>query len=111
MTVGKPQIISSAISICGGVNVYGELQQMAPTVSLEAVLTANPEAIVATGMGDAKPEWLDDWKRWPRLLAVQRGNLFHINPDIMQRHTPRILDGTAALCRYLETARQRRPGP
>lgn len=111
MTVGKPQIISSAISICGGVNVYGELQQMAPTVSLEAVLTANPEAIVATGMGDAKPEWLDDWKRWPRLLAVQRGNLFHINPDIMQRHTPRILDGTAALCLALETARQRRPGP
>ncbi|WP_303785852.1 cobalamin-binding protein [Azovibrio restrictus] len=109
MTVGKPQIITSAIGICGGENIYGDLNQMAPTVSLEAVLTANPEAIVATGMGDAKPEWLDDWKRWPRLLAMQRGNLFHINPDIMQRHTPRILDGTEALCRALETARQRRP--
>lgn len=109
MTVGRPQIITSAITLCGGENIYGELDQMAPTVSLESVLAANPEAIVATGMGDARPEWLDDWKRWPRLLAQQRGNLFHINPDIMQRHTPRILDGTEALCRALESARQRRP--
>jgi iron complex transport system substrate-binding protein len=108
-TVGKPQIISSAIALCGGVNIYGDLNQMAPVVSLESVLAANPEAIVATGMADARPEWLDDWKRWPRLLAAQRDNLFHINPDIMQRHTPRLLDGTGILCKKLEEARQKRP--
>ena len=43
------------------------------------------------------------------MTAVNRGNLFHINPDIMQRHTPRILDGTEKLCRLLDTARSRRP--
>ncbi|MRT18727.1 cobalamin-binding protein, partial [Vitellibacter sp. q18] len=47
--------------------------------------------------------------KWPRLLAAQRGNLFHINPDIMQRHTPRILDGAEKLCNDLEVARSRRP--
>jgi iron complex transport system substrate-binding protein len=109
MTVGRPQIISRAIALCGGENVFGDLPERAPTVSLEAVLAANPEAIIATGMGEARPEWLDDWKRWPRLLAVQRGNLFHMNPDILQRHTPRLLDGTERLCQALETARQRRP--
>lgn len=107
-TVGGPQIISDAIRLCGGENIFGELKQMAPTVSLEAILEADPEAIIATGMGDAKPEWLDDWFRWKNLTAVQRKNLFHINPDVMQRHTPRILDGTSNLCRYLEIARQRR---
>ena len=109
MTVGGPQIISRAIELCGGENIFGHLPERAPTVSLEAVLAANPEAIVATGMGEARPEWLDDWKRWPRLLAVQRGNLFHMNPDILQRHTPRLLDGTEQLCQALETARKRRP--
>lgn len=108
-TIGGPQIISSAIRLCGGENVFGNLQQMAPTVSLEAVLQADPEVIVATGMGDAAPEWLDDWKKWSRLTAVKRGNLFHINPDIMQRHTPRILDGTERLCAALDQARSRRP--
>ena len=67
MTVGGPQIISSAIELCGGENVFGKLTQMAPTVSVEAVLEADPEAIVATGMGDARPEWLDDWNKWPRI--------------------------------------------
>ena len=109
MTVGGPQIISDAIRLCGGENVFGNLKQMSPTVSVEAVLEANPEVIVATGMGDARPEWLDDWNKWTRMTAVSRGNLFHINPDIMQRHTPRILDGAAQLCADLDIARSRRP--
>ena len=109
MTVGGPQIISDAIRLCGGDNVFGNLGQMAPTVSVEAVLEADPEAIIATGMGDAKPEWLHDWDKWTRMTAVKRGNLFHINPDIMQRHTPRILDGAEKLCAHLDVARSRRP--
>ena len=109
ITVGGPQIISDAIRLCGGENVFGHLSQMSPTVSVEAVLEANPEAIVATGMGDARPEWLSDWNKWARMTAVKRGNLFHINPDILQRHTPRILDGAEQLCADLDIARSRRP--
>lgn len=109
MTVGGPQIISDAIRLCGGENIFGKLDQMSPTVSVEAVLVANPEAIVASGMGDARPECLDDWKKWTRMTAVKRGNLFHINPDLMQRHTPRILDGAEQLCADLDIARSRRP--
>ena len=109
MTIGGPQIISDAITLCGGENVFGQLKQMAPTVSVEAVLEADPEAIIATGMGDARPEWLNDWQQWNRLTAVKRNNLFHINPDIMQRHTPRILDGAEKLCAHLDVARSHRP--
>ena len=109
MTVGGPQIISDTIRLCGGKNVFGKLEQMSPTVSVEAVLAADPEAIVASGMGDSRPEWLDDWTKWTRLTAVRRGNLFHINPDLMQRHTPRILDGATQLCAALDAARSRRP--
>ncbi|MFN4326877.1 MAG: cobalamin-binding protein [Azonexus sp.] len=109
MTVGGPQIISDAITLCGGENVFGHLGKMAPTVSVEAVLEADPEAIIATGMGDARPEWLKDWDKWPQMTAVKRHNLFHINPDIMQRHTPRILDGAEKLCAHLDVARSHRP--
>ena len=108
-TVGGPQIISDAIRLCGGDNVFGHLKQMAPKVTLEAVIEADPEAIIATGMGDAKPEWLHDWDKWKNMTAVRRDNLFHINPDIMQRHTPRILDGATKLCAHLDVARSRRP--
>ncbi|MFZ2265993.1 MAG: cobalamin-binding protein [Azonexus sp.] len=108
-TVGGQQIITDAMHLCGGENPFGHFSRMAPTVSLEAVLEADPEAIVATGMGDGRPDWLGDWDKWPRMTAVKRGNLFHINPDIMQRHTPRILDGAEKLCAHLDVARSRRP--
>jgi iron complex transport system substrate-binding protein len=108
MTVGGKQIISDAIRICGGDNIFGQLSVMAPTVSEEAVIAANPEVIVASGMGEARPDWVDYWRRWPQLTAVVRNNLFFIPPDIIQRHTPRLLEGTERLCAFLETARQRR---
>lgn len=109
MTVGRRQIISDVIHLCGGDNVFGQLETMAPTVTVEAVITANPEAIVASGMGEARPEWLDDWQRWTSITAVARGNLFFVPPDLIQRHTPRLLDGAELLCQHLETARSRRP--
>ena len=109
MTVGGQQIISSVIRLCGGDNVFESLDTMAPTVTVEAVIAANPEAIVASGMGESRPEWLDDWKRWTSITAVARDNLFFVQPDLIQRHTPRLLDGAERLCQHLETTRSRRP--
>lgn len=108
MTVNDRQIISDAIRLCGGRNVFGALPVLAPTVTLEAVIAANPEAIVASGMGSERPEWLSDWHRWKNLTAVKRDNLYFIPPEEIQRHTPRLLDGAEKLCRALESARTKR---
>jgi iron complex transport system substrate-binding protein len=108
MTVNSKQIISDAIRLCGGRNVFAQLQGLAPTVSVEAVIAANPEVIVASGMGESRPEWLDDWRRWNTLTAVARDNLYFVPPDLIQRHTPRILDGVEKLCTHLDAARGKR---
>ena len=111
MTVNGKQIISDAIRLCGGRNVFAQLPILAPTVTVEAVIAANPEVIVASGMGESRPEWLDDWRRWSTLAAVAAGNLYFVTPDLIQRHTPRILDGAEKLCVDLETARGKRGKP
>jgi iron complex transport system substrate-binding protein len=108
MTVNDEHLIADVIRLCGGSNVLGSQTQLAPTIGVEAVLAANPEAIVASGMGEARPEWLDQWARWPQLEATRQDNLFFIPPELIQRHTPRILDGAARLCEQLETVRARR---
>jgi iron complex transport system substrate-binding protein len=109
MTVGSQQIIADAIKVCGGDNIFSALPLMAPTVTVESVVVANPEVIVASGMDEARPEWLDDWRRWTSMTAVVRDNLFFVPPDLIQRHTPRLLEGTEQLCQHLDTARRRRP--
>lgn len=108
LTVGGGQVISDAIRTCGGANVFAELAGKSPAVSIEAVLAANPEVIVASGMGLGTPIGLDDWRRWPGLTATQRGNLFFVHPDVLQRATPRLLEGITQMCAHLETARARR---
>jgi iron complex transport system substrate-binding protein len=108
MSVGGNQVISEVIRLCGGDNIFAGLNSKAPNVSLEAVLAANPEAIIASGMGYETPIGLNEWRKWKQLKAVARGNLFHVPADLMQRPTPRLLDGAELLCRDLESVRIRR---
>jgi len=108
MTVDGEHLISRAIERCGGRNIFQDLEGLAAPVTREAVLAKDPEAIVASGMGEARPEWLDQWRQWPELTAVRRGNLFFVPPSLLQRHGPRIIEGMRRLCQHLETARSRR---
>lgn len=91
-----------------GENIFADLKLLAPKVTVEAVIAADPEIIVASGMGEARPEWVDDWRQWPNMTAVKRDNLFFIPPDLLQRHTPRLAEGAAQLCAQIEAARGRR---
>ncbi len=109
ITIGGQQIMSDAITLCRGENIFGALKPLAPRVSFEAVIAANPEAIVTSGMADQNPEMLDAWKKWPSLTATQRNNFFFVQSDLMNRSGPRILDGTKILCEALQTARDHRP--
>jgi len=105
ITVNGEHVISDVIRGCGGRNIFADLSSLAPRVSVEAVLARDPEVILASGMGDQRPDWLDAWRRWPELRAVAAGNLFFVPPSLLQRHAPRILDGMERLCLLLERAR------
>lgn len=109
MTIGGKQIISNALTICGARNVFDNLSPMAPIISKEAVIAANPEAIMTSGMEKINPGALDHWKKWPKLTATERGNFFFIDSDLINRNGPRILEGTQQICDAVQTARDRRP--
>lgn len=107
-TLSGEHIVSDAIRVCGGQNVFSALKVAAPTVSTEAVLQENPEAIVGGEKHDAEAG-INIWKQYKGMQAVQRGNLFMIDSETLVRATPRIADGVAMLCERLEAARQHRP--
>ncbi len=105
ITAGGNELINDMISLCGGNNIFADLRLMAPKVTTEAVLVRNPQVIIASGMDIARPEWLDAWLAWEQLDAVKQGHLYFIPPDLVQRHTPRALQGVSRMCQQIDRAR------
>ena len=105
-TVNGQHLISEVIRICGGKNVFADLDSLAPTVAVEPVLAANPQVIIASSNDGKAPGWLSEWKAWPTLDAVRYNNLFYVDWNYINRLSPRILKGVEAVCEELQTARQ-----
>lgn len=105
-TVNGKQILSEIVELCGGRNVFGYLNDLAPQISIEAVLAENPQVIVS--VDETATDVVEEWRRWHDIEAVRTRNVFALPANELARATTRLLDGARTVCRALETARQRR---
>lgn len=96
LTVNGMHVISKVIALCGGKNVFAHLPLIAPEVDAEAVLGAKPDVILTSNQDAKPPRWLREAP-----LAV-------VPADLLQRHTPRLLDGAQHVCRALDRVRAAR---
>lgn len=106
MTVNKTHLISEVISMCGGINVFGELQALTPEVSREALLAVRPDIVLGGSSADSPKAFAARWAALPppfNALPVR-----HLPADLMQRPTPRILEGARQLCAHLDGIRASR---
>lgn len=106
LTVNGAHIISDVIALCGGSNVFADAVQLTPNVSLEAVIAARPEVILGGGSAGGEQAFTVQWRE--RAAApLQALPARYIDPDLIQRHTPRIVGGAKAVCAALESVRSR----
>lgn len=96
-TLGGKQIVSDALSVCGARNVFADLPQPAPLVSVESVLARNPDVIVA---GDQAQ--LASWRAWPQLKATAGGHLLVLPDNGLERPSGQMIEATAKLCALLD---------
>jgi iron complex transport system substrate-binding protein len=106
MTVSSKQMISDAITLCGGVNVFADLEPTVPTVNREAVVAANPD-VIATFNGEGE-DGLAGWQALKTMNATAWGNLVPLSTPTLGRPSPRFLDGAENLCVELDRARERK---
>jgi iron complex transport system substrate-binding protein len=110
ITVSNRDLIGDAIRFCGGQNVFGQEAVAARQVDPEAVRAARPQLVV---LGDGSTadapggESLDRWRnRWiapaPAVVAIA--------PDLLQRPTPRVLDGVERLCDAIRNVARKSAG-
>jgi iron complex transport system substrate-binding protein len=105
-TINGSHFVSELIDLCGGTNIFDDLEGLAPLVSVEAVLERDPEAILAST--DAGPTAFDEWDRWAELAANRFGNRFLMPANEIGRPTPRLLEAAQEVCGALDTARENR---
>lgn len=103
MTINDAGWMGEAFTLCGLVNVYGKSATPAPVIGPEALLAARPEAILAAdGMPvDAPPA--AGW--WPSL------QVYPVDPDLLHRPGPRLIEGIGQLCATGDAARASRVRP
>lgn len=105
-TLSGRHIITDALRLCGGENIFDKLTVTAPIVSIESVLQADPEAVFGTA--EKNYGGVNLWKPYASLTATRRDNLFTVDGNLLNRAGPRMIAGTAVLCEKLELARQHR---
>lgn len=102
-TLNGQSMVSDVLRLCGGVNIFASLPVVAPTVTQEAVIAADPDVILAGDMGGRSAT--EGWKRFPRMRAVRHNQLYTLDGDLLHRPGPRMLDGAAQVCERLARAR------
>ena len=106
LTLNGDHLISDVVRLCGGRNVFADSPVLVSRISVESVIRVDPQVIIASGMDKARPEWLDKWREWTSMTAVKNNQLYFVPPDVLQRHTPRIIEGASLMCEKLQLARE-----
>lgn len=116
MTVNGKHLIDDILTLCGGRNVFAALAPLVPIISSEAVVGADPEAILTASETASAEAWRRDpdnpsfaaWHRHGSMTAVRRSWLYALNGDNISRQGPRIVDGATAVCAVLDEVRAER---
>lgn len=103
-TVGGKHFISELIALCGGRNIFSELNVVAAQVSAESVFAGDPAVILAPGEPGSAA--LDHWKSYSSLAAVRTNSLYSVTPSLIGKPGPRVVEGALEICAALEAARK-----
>ena len=102
MTLNDQHLVSQALRLCGAINIFGKLPQLAPTVSREAVLAANPDTIL---ISDESSSSISDWRKIPSLKAVRQQQVITVDGNLLNRAGPRMPEAVAVLCKQIDMMR------
>ena len=105
-TIGGLAWQTELIEKAGGTNVFGDQQMAYYQYQVEALIARNPDVIVlpAGGMGTGEQASTDAVKArpgWATMNAVQNDRIYQIDPNLLERSGPRIVDAIEQLAKFI----------
>jgi len=105
MTVGSGALHNELIQQAGGTNIFQDLTEDYPKISLEAVIEANPQVIiVGVGMGSGEDLPFEFISTEPRLEDVDariNNRVYAITNDLVSRSGPRTVEALELLAKMI----------
>jgi len=105
MTVTSTTRIHEMITKAGGINIAADLAGDYPTISLEAVLIADPQVIITgSGHGSGEDIPFQFALTEPRLAEVEarlQNRIYEIDADLTSRAGPRIVEGLEIMAKFI----------
>jgi iron complex transport system substrate-binding protein len=103
-TVGRDEIVTDVIHACGFRNAFEDLADAAPAITIESVLSRDPDIILAlTPDKNVARDWLQHWQLFKSMKAVRTGRVLAWADQRLTGFGPSMVDGAEALCHALRT--------
>lgn len=104
-TMGSETFIDDLIKQAGGVNIFSADFKKSRIVSLEAIITKNPQVIIVSGMGTTGDLIYNSIMKETRLAgvdAMRNNRIYKISDaNLIERPSPRIVDGLEEMAKLL----------
>jgi iron complex transport system substrate-binding protein len=104
-TLSGEHVVTEVLSLCGADNVFADLTTLAPAIDREAVLARDPDVILIGATGAEGARQAAAWGRFGKLRAARNQHIFTVDPSLIGRMSPRILQGVRDVCGVLDRAR------
>ena len=103
MTINKETFLHDLIQLAGGRNMTENEPITYPRISLEEVIRKKPEVIIISSMerGGSFEAARLEWLKWNSIPAVRDGRVHLIDSDLIDRPSPRIVEGLEAMARFI----------
>jgi iron complex transport system substrate-binding protein len=102
MAAGEHTFINDLLGHAGAINLAATVPGTYPAMSREAVVAEAPDAIIITSdLAQDVPSLLKRFPEWAQLKAVQSGQVFRIDPDLVSRPGPRAVNALELLVHFL----------
>mgnify|MGYP000022227953 CR=1 FL=1 len=96
-TIGAGSFVNDLLVAAGAVNVFADVKNPYPQVSVEQVVAAAPDIIIlADSLYGVTPDMVSKRAGWETIPAVKSNAVFAINDNLVSRPGPRIVAGLQA---------------
>jgi iron complex transport system substrate-binding protein len=101
-SAGSGTFIGDLYAMLGAANIADATGQAYPQMSAEAIIDADPDVIVlADEDAGETPETVKARPGWASIAAVKNGRVYVVDPDIISRPGPRLVEALSTLAGYL----------